>query len=305
MEQSRILITGANGLIGNAIFQQLSKVGNYVIGVDNNSRTGSVQNNQVISQDLLTFYKENKNNFDYIFHFAAINGTESFYKSSNTVLETNLKLDLATFEFAKKNPLTKLIYASSSEVVSGDESVPTSELTDIKIQNIHNPRWSYRLAKIAGENYLTNSALNFLIIRFFNVFSENSRPGHFVYDISKKIQENNFKLIGANETRSFCYIDDAVDAITAIAPTVSNKVVNIGNDEEISILDAANIIAAVQFDKKVDWVTQTGLKGSTARRCPDISQLRQLYPDYNPISFKKAIETIKNKTVRKNEKNNF
>lgn len=292
MEQSKILVTGAAGLIGKATFERLIEKGYSVTGVDNLSRPGSTDKECLINNDLLDFYENQKNNFDIIFHFAAINGTDTFYDNPNQVIESNIQLDLATFKFARSNN-SKVIYASSSEVVAGSNTVPTPEEKSISISNIHNPRWSYRLSKILSENYLTNSKQDYLIVRFFNVFGEDSRKGHFLHDIIEKIKNKDYNLIGYNETRSFCYIDDAIDALLSVAFSENQTVINIGNDEEISILDAANVISNSIFNINTDWILQKGRSGSTVRRCPDITKLKKIFADYNPLLFNEAIEKIK------------
>lgn len=295
MEQKRILITGANGLIGSALYKLLKK--EYLVtGIDNNFRKGNKPSNNIIIQNAKDFFYSNENNFDYVFHLSAINGTNNFYEIPNSVIQNNIECDLAAFKFAEKNPSSKLIYASSSEVIADCDKVPTQETAEVKIQNIHNPRWSYRIAKIVAENYLFNSDINFLIVRFFNVFSENSRPGHFVHDIKDKITKNDFNLIGGNETRSFCYIDDAIDALVYLMDKANNDIINVGNSEEITILQAANIIAQELYNKEINWISVNGQKGSTKRRCPDITKLKNIFPDYNPITFKHAIEKIREKT---------
>lgn len=291
MEQQKILVTGAAGLIGAEVYKKLFSLNYNVTGVDNLSRPGSRIQGEIINCNLLDFYNNYKNSFDIIFHFAAINGTENFYSNPNMVTENNIELDLATFKFAKKNN-SKIIYASSSEVVAGTIELPTQEETDVFIENIHNSRWSYRLTKIVSENYLVNSNLNYLIVRFFNVFGADSRQGHFVFDIIDKIKRNDRKLTGARETRSFCYIDDAVKSLLEIFDKEQNKVLNIGNDEEISIKEAADIISEILFHKKVEWELIDSRPGSTSRRCPNIDKLRQAIPDYDPDNFSSSIEKM-------------
>lgn len=285
----KILITGAAGLIGREVCKQLKDQGHTVIAIDNGSRFPGNYN----TVDLLDYLKTNPlNDFDIIYHMAAINGTSSFYKVPNHVLYTNTMLDLAIFKFAETNPATKLIYASSSEIVAGTDQYPTKEESNVYINDIHNPRWSYRLPKILSENYLYNSNINFLIVRFFNVFSEFSGAGHFVKDITDKIRNNNFELIGADETRSFCYVEDAVTALIAIQD-YSRDIVNIGSNEEIVIKDAANIIAESLGINNIDWKFIPSLQGSTKRRIPDTGRLTHYYPNFNPRPFKQIIDMIK------------
>jgi len=288
--RKRILITGAAGLIGRELCLKLSSE-HHVTGVDNHFRFNNYTpaNCVYVKQNLIDFLSTTDNDFDYIFHMAAINGTAHFYNIPLEVLENNITIDLSLFKFAKKNN-SKVIYASSSEVVADSETFPTPEQTDVVIKDIHNPRWSYRFAKIVAENYLFNSDIDFLAVRFFNVYGKNSTHGHFIGDIVEKINSNIFELHGANETRSFCYIDDAVDALLNIYHKVNKDVVNIGTTEEISILDAANQIAECMGITNPDWQINSSKNGSVSRRMPDTTKLRSYYKEYNPIKFKQGIE---------------
>lgn len=290
---AKILVTGAAGLIGREVFKKLS-LDNDVVGVDNNFRYRDQKPAEqgIIEKDLSEFIAGLKNDFNYIFHLAAVNGTSNFYETPNYVLKNNILTDISIFDFAKSNQECKLIYASSSEVISDTDVHPTPEITDVAINDIHNPRWSYRLGKIVSENYLLNSDIEFLIIRFFNVYGRNSGKGHFIRDIIDKINIDDFSLIGADETRSFCYIDDAVNALLQIYRDQKNEVLNIGNDQEITILEAANIILEVLGKKGIEWKIVESRRGSVKRRCPDISKLKKLYETYHPRSFSEGVENI-------------
>jgi nucleoside-diphosphate-sugar epimerase len=281
----RILVTGAAGLIGNAVYKELCK-NNEVTGIDNFTRSNAAVD--VIHTDVISFLKSDTSHYDYIYHFAATNGTTSFYDNPNHVLHNNVTLDMDVINYAAKYG-SKLIYASSSEVVAGTDIFPTPEQVDVTISDIHNPRWSYRLPKILTENYLMNSEnIDFVIIRFFNVISENSQRGHFIKDITDKLNSNNFDIVGADETRSFCHIDDIVPAIIELGETQNKEVFNLGSDNEVSILDAANIIAA-KLGKTPTWNKIESRTGSVQRRCPDITKLRNLI-DYNPRTFEEIMD---------------
>jgi nucleoside-diphosphate-sugar epimerase len=287
----KVLVTGAAGLIGRELCKQLS-LNFTVVGVDNGFRYPEFESNfKIIHQNLVEYLQTVDNDFDFVFHMSAINGTKYFYDIPNQLIENNITSDLAIFNFMQLNPKSKLIYASSSEIVAGTTELPTSELTDVTIKNIHNPRWSYRLTKMLSENYLMNSQLNFLIIRFFNVFGKHSGTGHFVKDVIDKLDNEDYSLIGANETRSFCRVEDAVDAVIQIYDRVSNEVINVGSDEEISVFDAANIIAQ-QKNKIVTWTLLDSNLGSVTRRNPSLKKLLKYYPSFSPKRFKDAVSDL-------------
>ena len=285
----RILVTGAAGLIGRELYSHLKNQGHDVIGIDDYSRYPDYSSDVIKSSVYEFVFSKKYNDFDYIYHMAATNGTTNFYDHPNYTLNNNAFSDLDIIKFAEQRKSCKLIYASSSEVVAGTDVVPTPETVDIKIDNIHNSRWSYRIPKIMAENYLMNSSINHVIIRFFNLFSEHSGPGHFVYDIIDKIKNNNFELVGADETRSFCYVTDAIPAIQTIGENLNSQVINIGSDQEINILNAANIIAE-RYGKFPTWKLLPSKEGSVKRRCPDLTKLKSIIPDYKTKSFKEVFD---------------
>ena len=296
---SKILVTGASGLLGTEFCRQLKEAGHEVWAVDNHSRSTTIPPcDHWVKMDLLnnnsfTGYVDLPKDFDYIYHYGAINGTTNFYKMPNKVLTNNFISDINIFEFALKcTNLKRLVYASSSEIVSDDPTSPLAENTDVLIKDIHNARWSYRLAKITSENYLANSELPYVMIRYFNVYGENSKQGHFLGDQINKIKNGIFSVIGGQETRSFCHVSDAIRASIYVAENINREVVNVGNDREISIGDAVKVIATVMGHSDAVFEQLPSMPGSVANRRPDITKLRSIMPDYNPMSFEEGIRQI-------------
>ena len=293
---SKILVTGASGLLGTEFCRQLKEAGHIIYAVDNHSRSTTIPAcDEWYRIDLNSVDDLNQlpRDFDYIYHYGAINGTTNFYKMPNKVLANNFVCDLNIFKFAAEcTNLKRLVYASSSEIVADDPTSPVPENADVFIKDIHNARWSYRLAKITSENYLANSDLPYVMLRYFNVYGENSKQGHFLGDQINKIKNGIFSVIGAQETRSFCHVEDAIQASIYVAENVNRELVNIGNDREISIGDAVRVIANEFGHKNPVFEQLPSMPGSVANRRPDISKLRSLMPNYEPMSFEKGIKKI-------------
>jgi UDP-glucose 4-epimerase len=293
---SKILVTGASGLLGTEFCRQLKEAGHVIYAVDNHSRSTTIPScDEWFRIDLNSVDDLNQlpTDFEYIYHYGAINGTKNFYERPNEVLANNFISDINVFRFAARcKNLIRLVYASSSEVVSDDPVSPVTENLDIKINNIHNARWSYRLAKVTSENYLANSPLPYVMIRYFNVYGENSKQGHFLGDQINKINNGIFSVIGAQETRSFCHVSDAVRASIYVAEHANRELINIGNDREISIGDAVKIIATIMGHPGAVFEQLPSMPGSVANRRPNIDKLRSIMPNYNPMSFEEGIRQI-------------
>ena len=297
----KVLVTGASGLLGTEICRQLKQEEGYEVwAVDNHSRSTTVPDcDKFLELDLTTgaSFETLPKDFDYIYHYAAINGTKNFYERPNQVMWTNMVCDFNMFEFATlcKDTLKKFVYASSSEVVSDDPQSPVKENLDITVKGIHNARWSYRLPKVCSENFLTNSELPYVIFRYFNVYGTGSKAGHFLADQIAKIKSGVFEVVGPEETRSFCHVEDAVRASIHMSRAVERELLNIGNDREITIMEAAQTIATAMGHPNPVWITTAGKAGSTPNRRPDITKLRGVMRDYRPRSFEQGVQEIVDK----------
>ena len=297
----KILVTGASGLLGTEICRQLKQEeGIELWAVDNHSRSTTVPDcDKFLELDLTigASFEQLPTDFDYIYHYAAINGTKNFYERPNEVMWTNMVTDFNMFEFGTmcEKTLKKFVYASSSEVVSDDAQSPVKENLDITIKGIHNARWSYRLPKICSENFLTNSKLPYVIFRYFNVYGDNSKAGHFLADQIAKIKSGVFEVVGPTETRSFCHVEDAVRASIHLSQSVKNELINVGNDREITIMEATQTIARAMGHTDSVWITTSGKAGSTANRRPDISKLKSILKDYRPKTFEQGVQEIVDK----------
>ena len=123
-------------------------------------------------------------------------------------------------------------------------------------------------------------------IRYHNIYCPRMGNRHVIPELIMRLnmKENPLNLYGGKETRSFCYISDAILATYKIASEFNcrNEIIHVGNPmEEIQIIDLADkMINLMGLDIKVQ--SSSGLEGSVSRRCPDISKLQPL-TNFEPL----------------------
>ena len=295
----RILITGGTGFIGSAISNFFSKKGYKITILDNNSRgklkriKDNNKNINFILGDITKFedvFKASKKQ-DYIFHLAAINGTKFFYQKPDKVLDVSCKGIINVIEVAKKLKIKNVFLASSSEVYHYPNKIPTDEQEPIKIPDVFNPRYSYAGGKILTELVGINNAKFFnkmIIFRPHNVYGSDMGDEHVVPELIEKVKSAKkiLKIKGSGlETRSFIYIDDFVKAFYLIFKKGKHlNIYNIGTEEQIKIIDLANLIIKI-FKKKIIIKKDQIAKGGTKHRMPNIKKIRKL-------GFKQRISII-------------
>lgn len=317
MKESKILFTGGSGFIGSAVCSKLFQLGNKVVSFDNFSRVSRKKQEQEIAtyngdvRDVL--YLQNVVDifgpFDQLWHFAYINGTETFYSSPDIVLEVGVKGIINTLDIALKNNIKDYVLCSTSEVYCEPETIPTTEQERLIIPDVMNPRFSYSGGKIISElmtiHYGAKRGLNTKIFRPHNIYGPNMGTDHVIPQIIKKIllpdnpkyQDN--KLIiniqgSGKETRAFCYIDDAVDQM--ILAKNYNEIYNIGMQDEITIEQLINMIAEI-LSVKIRIISGEKQNGGTNRRCPDMTKMKNIgYTSNHKLydGLKKTIEWYKN-----------
>jgi nucleoside-diphosphate-sugar epimerase len=289
-----ILITGGLGFIGRNLAISLSKKNNVKI-LDNSFRKnfsdikfpnkikiikGDIKNPKTLSKCL--------KNVDTVFHLAFINGTKYFYSKPKLVLDVGIKGTLALFDQIEKSNVKKVILASSSEIYQTPKKIPTPEEIEGLVPDVKNPRYSYGSAKLICEilllHYLKKKNLKKIIFRPHNIYGPAMGFEHVIPEMikkmiikSKKLKNKNIiiKIQGSGlETRSFCFIEDAVNAIELISRKGKNNgIYNIGTTEEINI---KNLTQRIAKNLNLNLKIKKGnlMKGSTLRRKPDISKIK-------------------------------
>jgi len=285
----KMLLTGSHGFIGSHYYQFLQQQQRHVVPYDTKIRGEDLADSS--TTELLP-------DTDVVVHLAATNGTRLFYNNPTDVCINNT-LPTVNLIQRYRNTDTKFVFASTCEIFNstidnGYYHVPTDEAVPVMYNDITNPRWSYSIPKALGENLVANSGLDYLIIRYFNVYG----PGqidHFVNEFVERCKDGLYYING-NDTRSFCYVDDAVAMTDMLVNNVSNKTVNVGNDNEISISIVAKMIMGYMGINPDKLEILPGPKGSATRRCPDTTLVQALtgFTDYTPleVGLKKTLESL-------------
>jgi nucleoside-diphosphate-sugar epimerase len=298
----RILVTGGSGFIGSALVKALLRQGEAVRVFDDNSR-GALRRLREVERDIEFVNGDIRDvgaveaalrGIDEVHHLAFVNGTATFYSAPDLVLDVGVKGIVNVIDGCRRHNVGRLILASSSEVYQSPPQVPTDESVPLVVPDPLNPRLSYGAGKIISEmmviNYGRKHFERALIFRPHNVYGPDMGFDHVIPQFALRLK----RAIGAQargplpfpiqgsgaETRSFCHVDDLVQGVMVMREKGEHlNIYHIGTTEEISIADLARRMAAVA-GREIALVPSAVLKGSTPRRCPDISKLAAL--GYSP-----------------------
>jgi UDP-glucose 4-epimerase len=298
LAMTKVLVTGGTGFIGSNLTRALVEQGFEVKVFDNNFRgkssnlNGILEEIEVVEGDIRNYEDVQRavNGIETVFHLAYINGTEYFYSRPRLVLDVGVRGQLNMIDAAEDAGVKNFIYASSSEVYQVPPQIPTPEEVPLSIPSVSNPRYSYGGGKIISElmllHYADSTRMRRIIFRPHNVYGPNMGLEHVVPQIIKKmyLATNGFCKAEAeitiqgmgDETRAFCYVDDAVRGIMITAEKGANgDILHVGKDDEISIRSLIRTIAEI-CNVKVNINSGPLAEGGTNRRCPDITRLRKL-----------------------------
>ena len=240
--------------------------------------------------------------FDEIYMLAAVVGVNRTLEFPEDVLRINTKLTMNTLDWIAHNPIKRLLFASSSENYAGTSDlfgieIPTSETVPLCIGDIKHPRWTYAMTKMHGESAFLHSANAYdyecIIVRYQNIIGPDMGFGHAIPHIVERFiigKESPFKIYGAEQTRAFCYIDDAVKG-TVFAMESSKaggEIYHIGNEEEISMELLTTFIGHLMLYAG-EYAPAMTYPGSVSRRCPDISKARSDFSYCPNVGWEEAV----------------
>lgn len=284
----RVLVTGAAGFLGSHLCDRFIAEGCEVVGMDN-LITGDLKNiEHLFPHENFTFYNHDVSNFvhvsghlDYILHFASPASPIDYLKIPIQTLKvgslgTHNLLGLAK---AKK---ARILVASTSEVY-GDPDVHPQPETYWGNVNPIGPRGVYDEAKRFQEAitmaYHRFHGLETRIVRIFNTYGPRMRlnDGRVLPAfIGQALRGDDFTVFGdGSQTRSFCYVDDLIEGIYRLLLSDCVEPVNVGNPDEISILDFATEIINLT-GAKTEITYKPLPHDDPKKRRPDISKAKEV-----------------------------
>jgi dTDP-glucose 4,6-dehydratase len=279
----RVLISGGAGFIGSHLCDYFIQKGSDVICADN-FITGHERNIRhlfdnphfrLVKADVSEPLELNEK-IDAVLHFASPASPKDFYRIPLQILKagsygTHRMLDLALKQHAK------FLLASTSEVYGDPQVHPQAESYWGNVNPV-GPRAVYdeskRFSEALTTTYHRYLNLDVKIARIFNTYGPRMRAddGRIVPNlICQALRKESLTIYGdGKQTRSFCYVSDMVEGLTKLLDSNETGPINLGNPDEFSILEFANLV--LEFTKVKHSITYEALPtDDPKRRKPDIS----------------------------------
>ena len=302
MAKKRILITGGAGFLGSHLCDRFIKEGFSVIAMDN-LITGDLKNiEHLFKHPEFEFYHHDVSKFvhvpgelHYILHFASPASPIDYLKIPIQTLKVS-SLGTHNLLGLAKSKNARILVASTSEVYGDPLVHPQTEEYYGNVNPI-GPRGVYDEAKRFQEAitmaYHTYHGLETRIIRIFNTYGPRMRlnDGRVLPAmIGQALRGEDLTVFGdGSQTRSFCYVDDLVEGIFKLLMSDYASPVNIGNPDEISILDfGKEIINLTGTNQKI--IFQPLPKDDPKQRQPDITKAKTILGWQPKVSRAKGLK---------------
>ena len=284
----KILISGVAGFLGSHLAEFLLSKGHSIIGLDDFS-TGSIKN--------LTKLYENRNfqlikhdirdpiflEIDIVLNFACPASPVHYQNDPVRTLETNVLGMLNMLKLAQKSNAI-IIQSSTSEVYGDPKESPQTEsywgnVNPIGIRSCYDE--GKRAAETLCFDYHRQYGLDARVVRIFNTYGPNMSldDGRVVSNfIVQALRDQSITIYGqGNQTRSFCFVSDLIEAIYRVMTMRKNITapINLGNPNEITVLELAQkIINMTNSNSKIEYKSIP--KDDPTNRKPDIELARKI-----------------------------
>ena len=283
------VVTGGAGFIGSNLICQLLKNNEKVICIDN-FITGNInnlnnvignKNLKIINQDINEPLNLSDKKIKKIWHLACLASPEKYRKYPILTAKTN---SIGTFNIISlaNQHNARLLFTSSSEIYGNSKEFPQSESSNSYLNPI-GKRSCYvegkRFAESICFDYIRQRKTNICVARIFNTYGPKMHPndGRVISNfISNGLINKSINIFGDGlQTRSFCYVEDIVEGLIRLMNSNLRGPINLGNIEEINIVDLGNLINK-KLNNKNKIVFLKEREDEQLRRKPDIALAKKL-----------------------------
>ncbi|HLX64498.1 MAG TPA: UDP-glucuronic acid decarboxylase family protein [Planctomycetota bacterium] len=294
----RIVVTGAAGFLGSHLVDRLLAEGHEVLGVDS-LITGQAANlKHLESNRAFRFLKTDVTQYihvggpvERVYHFASPASPYDFLRMPVHILKVGALGTLNALGLSKAKG-ARMLLASTSEVYGDPMVHPQIEsywgnVNPIGERSMYDE--AKRFAEALTMSYNRQNQVDTRIVRIFNTYGPRMRldDGRVLPNFFRSALRNEPVTIygDGTQTRSFCYVDDLLRGIMLLMESPDQEPVNIGNPEEITMLEFAKEIVALTASKS-ELVFKPLPKDDPIRRRPDITRAQTLL-GWNPIVSRK------------------
>ena len=284
----KYLITGGAGFIGSHLVSKIIDSAEKIIVIDN-LITGNMSNIDKFKKNKkfefihhdIQYHFDPKENIDYVIHLASCASPVAYSENPINTLKSGSIGTINALGIARKYN-SKFLLTSTSEVYGDPKESPQSESYWGNVNPV-GPRSMYdeskRFAEAATQAYITEYSVNASIIRIFNTYGPNMQldDGRVVTNFIVQALGNEDITIYGNgqQTRSFSYIEDTVSGLLKALYYKKPDIFNIGNDNEITILELAQIILKLT-NSKSKIVNNPLPKDDPMQRRPDLNKSQSI-----------------------------
>ncbi len=299
---STTLVTGGAGFLGSHLCDELLRRGHRVICVDN-LETGSLRNIEHIrherfrhlNMDIIQPYFVDDEQVDFVYHLASPASPIDYLRLPLHTLKVGSHGTHHTLGLAKQHR-ARFLLASTSEVYGDPQEHPQKETYWGHVNPI-GPRGVYDEAKRYAEAltmaYHRQQGVDTAIMRIFNTFGSRMRPhdGRAIPTFLRQaLQDRPITVFGdGSQTRSFCYVDDLIRGMTALAESGYHQPVNIGNPKEFTLLELAQTVIEATGSRS-EIIFEALPTDDPQVRQPDIALARDLLGWQPEIGLREGLE---------------
>lgn len=292
-ESEEVFVSGGAGFIGTALARYFLNMGARVTIFDIDVRDAMSYFPEVAEHPRLRRVKADVRDLaavqaaigdaTLVFHLAAIAGVSKYFRIPATVMETNVLGTYNVLEAIKHNRAVRAFFDFSTSEIYGSNCFGAREDGDVKMENIFAKRWTYATSKIASEKfgmaYHWQYGVPFVGIRPFNIYGPGQvGEGVISYFLNSCLRTEKIKITGdGSQCRTYCYIDDFVDAVSLILGNLDKAIgasFNIGRSSEVcSVLSLAQLAQEVAgVAPGIEFVPHAG--DDVMVRSPSIARLK-------------------------------